>query len=63
MLDITNYIYNEKIVYEQIEKIYNSVHRNWVDTIYLIQDKKVIKIFRRKNRDYLSHRGRANNLK
>ena len=48
MLDITNYIYNEKIVYEQIEKIYNSVHRNWVDTIYLIQDKKVIKIFRRK---------------
>lgn len=48
VLDITNYIYNEKIVYEQIEKIYNSVHRNWVDTIYLIQDKKVIKIFRRK---------------
>lgn len=48
VLDITNYIYNEEIVYEQIEKIYNSAHRNWVDTIYLIQNKKVIKVFKRK---------------
>ena len=47
-INITNYIYNEDVVYEQIEKIYNSAHRNWVDTIYLIQNGNIIKVFKRK---------------
>ena len=36
------------IIYKQIEKIYNSEHRNWVDTIYLMENDKIIKNFKRK---------------
>ena len=48
ILDITNYIYGKDIVYEQINKIYNSKHRSWVNKIYLQEKEKIIKVFERK---------------
>ena len=48
ILDITNYIYGKDIVYEQINKIYNSKHRSWVNKIYLLEKEKIIKVFERK---------------
>ena len=48
VLDITNYIYDENTVNEQINKIYNSKHRSWVDKIYLLKKGKIIKTFKRK---------------
>ena len=48
VIDITNYTYEKDVAYKQIEKIYNSGHRNWVDTIYLMENDKIIKIFKRK---------------
>lgn len=48
ILDITNYIYEKDIVYEQINKIYNSKHRSWVNKIYLLEKEKIIKVFERK---------------
>lgn len=32
----------------QIERIYNAKNRTWVNTIILIKDKKVLRIFKRK---------------
>lgn len=48
ILDITNYIYDENTINEQIDKIYNSKHRSWVDKIYILKNGKIIKIFKRK---------------
>lgn len=48
VIDITNYTYEKDVAYKQIEKIYNSGHRSWIDTIYLMENDKIIKIFKRK---------------
>lgn len=48
ILDITNYTHGKDMVYEQINKIYNSKHRSWVNKIYLLEKEKIIKIFERK---------------
>lgn len=48
ILDITNYIYGKDVVNKQINKIYNSKHRSWVNRIYLLEKEKIIKIYERK---------------
>lgn len=48
IFDISNSEMSESMTIEQIKKIYNSKNRLWINTIILIKDGKVLKIFKRK---------------
>lgn len=48
IFDITNTKMEEIEAIEQIQKIYKSNNRNWVEKLVLIKDNKVLKIYKRK---------------
>lgn len=48
IFDISNSELTENMAIEQINKIYNSKNRLWINTIILIKDGKILKIFKRK---------------
>ena len=47
MFDISKTEMSIEQILIQIEKIYNSKNRTWLDIIILIKDNKVLKIFKR----------------
>ncbi len=48
IFDISQTIMSKERALEQIQRIYNSKNRNWVDMIILIKNGQVLKIFKRK---------------
>lgn len=48
IFDISKTLMKDKQIIAQIEKIYKSKNRNWVDVIILVKCDKVLKIFKRK---------------
>ncbi len=48
IFDISQTKMNEEKAIKQIEKIYTSNNRMWIDTIILIKDNKILKIYKRK---------------
>ena len=48
IFDISKSKMNEKDAIEQINNIYNSKHREWVEQIILIKDDNILKIYQRK---------------
>lgn len=48
IFDISKTEMTEDIAVEQIKKIYNSNNRLWVNTLILIKDNKILRIFKRK---------------
>lgn len=47
IFDITNTEINKEEAIKQIKSIYHSKHRKWVDRLVLIENNKIIKIFKR----------------
>lgn len=47
VFDISQTVMGEEKALEQIQRIYNSRNRSWVDRIILIKDNQVLKVFKR----------------
>lgn len=51
IFDISGNLLDDNQVMKQIEKMYNSPKRDWVDKVILVRDKSLIKIYKRNKKD------------
>lgn len=48
IVDITDYPFDDSVVYQQIRKIYRTVETQFVDEIVIVKNLRVVKVYRRK---------------
>ncbi len=51
LFDISNNLLNDEEIINQVERMYKSPKRDWVDKVILIRDKNLIKIYERNKKD------------